>query len=102
MDIWDFKKWRKALRVSQSEAAEQLGVSRGAIQKWEGELYPIPQAVVLACEELLHQHKRDLKFGPVVLFYSDEPFWPDSDCPSRVLCLVSELHTTNEDAIHRT
>lgn len=101
MDMWEFKKWRRALGVSQFEAAEKLGVSRGAIQKWECERFPIPHAVVLACDELARQLRRDSKFGPVLLFYADEPLWPEPDCRSRVLCLVREPHPTNEAAIDR-
>lgn len=102
MDMWDFKKWRRSLRLSQFEAAEMLGVSRGSIQSWESERRRIPPAVVLACEELMQQSKRHPKFGPVLLFYSDAPLSPDPDCPNSVLHLVRESHVTNEAAIQRT
>src|SRR5438045_2935494 len=98
MDMWDFKKWRRLLGFSQFQAAEKLGVSRGAVQKWETERFPIPTEVVLACEELTQRVKRDSDYGPVLLFYSDEPFWPGPDCPSHVLSLVREPHATNADA----
>lgn len=101
MDMWDFKKWRRVLRLSQVDAAEKLGVSRGAIQSWESERRRIPLAVVLACGELIQQSKRHPKFGPVLLFYSNEPLSPDRDCPSSVLRLVRESHVTNEAALQR-
>lgn len=101
MDLWDLKKWRRKLRYSQFEAAEKLGVSRGAIQHWECEADPIPHAAELACEEIARRWKQRPEFGPVVLIYADEPMWPEPDCPSRVLCLQCELHPNNEVAIRR-
>jgi len=101
MDMWDFKKWRRKLGYSQFEAAEKLGVSRGAIQHWECERNPIPNAIDLACEEIARRWKQRPEFGPVVLVYSDEPMWPEPDCPSRVLCMQCELHPNNEAAIWR-
>jgi transcriptional regulator with XRE-family HTH domain len=101
MDMWDLKKWRRKLRYSQFEAAEKLGVSRGAIQHWECERNPIPNAIDLACEEIARRWKQRPEFGPVVLVYSDEPMWPEPDCPSRVLCMQCELHPNNEAAIWR-
>lgn len=101
MDMWDFKKWRRRLRYSQFEAAEKLGLSRGALQHWEAERTPIPYAVELACEELARRSKQQPGFGPVVLIYADEPVWPEADCPSRALCLNCELHPDNEAAIRQ-
>ena len=101
MDMWDLKKWRRKLGYSQFEAAEKLGVSRGAVQNWECERRPIPHAVDLASEEIERRWKQRSEFGPVVLVYADEPMWPEDGCPSRVLCVQRELHPHNEAAIRR-
>src|SRR5436190_9126734 len=90
MDMWDLKKWRRALGYSQVDAAEMLGVSRGAVQHWESERTPVPTVVELACDELTRQWRQRPDFGPVVLIYSDEPMWPEPACPSRGLCLQRE------------
>src|SRR5260370_35594889 len=73
MDLWDFKKWRRQLRYTQSVAAEKLGLSRGAIQYWEAEIRPVPLAVELACKEMQRLWKQQPAFGPVTLFHSDQP-----------------------------
>jgi transcriptional regulator with XRE-family HTH domain len=101
MDLWDLKKWRRKLKYSQFEAAEKLGISRAAIQNWECEHSPIRHAVELACDEITRRWKQRPSFGPVVLIYADEPMWPESDCPSRVLCVQCELHPNNEAAIRQ-
>ncbi len=54
MDANDFKKWRKALKLSQKDAAHMLGLKRRMIQYYEkgerdGEKVQIPRAVRLAC-----------------------------------------------------
>ena len=54
MEPSDFKKWRKALKLSQKEAAHALGLKRRMIQyyesgKREGEKVVIPLSVRLAC-----------------------------------------------------
>jgi len=54
MEAADFKKWRKALRLSQKDAAHRLGLKRRMIQYYEkgerdGEKVVIPLAVRLAC-----------------------------------------------------
>lgn len=99
--MWDLKKWRRMLGYSQFEAAEKLGVSRGAIQHWESERTRIPFAVELACEEITRYWKQRPGFGPVVLIYADEPIWPEPDYPSRVLCIQREWHANNEATIKR-
>lgn len=53
----DFKKLRKALKLSQKEMAEALGLKRRMIQYYEkgerdGEPLEIPKAVELACYAL--------------------------------------------------
>lgn len=54
MEPGDFKKWRKALKLSQKEAAHALGLKRRMIQYYEkgerdGEKVDIPRSVRLAC-----------------------------------------------------
>jgi DNA-binding XRE family transcriptional regulator len=101
MDLWDFKKWRRKLKYSQFDAADELGVSRAAIQHWECERSPIRRAVELACEEITRRWRQRPSFGPVVLIYADQPMWSQPDCPSRVLCVQCEPHPNNETAIRR-
>ena len=50
----DFKRWRKALKLSQKEAAEVLGLKRRVVQYYEkgerdGESVTIPKYIRLAC-----------------------------------------------------
>lgn len=50
----DFKQWRKALKLSQQEAANVLGLKRRVVQYYEkgerdGEPVEIPKSVRLAC-----------------------------------------------------
>ena len=50
----DFKRWRKALKLSQKEAAEVLGPKRRVVQYYEkgerdGESVTIPKYIRLAC-----------------------------------------------------
>lgn len=54
MEPADFKKWRKAMKLSQKDAAQALGLKRRMIQYYEkgerdGEKVKIPLAVRLAC-----------------------------------------------------
>jgi len=72
MDLWDLKKWRKKLALNQSEAAEKLGVGRGALQNWERDFRPIPKTVELACEELVRLAHQAPEFGPVLLVSTSE------------------------------
>lgn len=58
MEPGDFKKWRKAMRLSQKEAAHALGLKRRMIQYYEkgereGEKVAIPLSVRLACFALM-------------------------------------------------
>lgn len=53
----EFKGWRKALGLSQEEAAERLGLSRSSVLNYErgsrredGRIVEIPLTVHLACE----------------------------------------------------
>jgi transcriptional regulator with XRE-family HTH domain len=57
MEPNDFKKWRKALGVSQKDAAHLLGLKRRMIQYYEkgernGDKVRIPRSVRLACYAL--------------------------------------------------
>lgn len=53
----DFKRWRKALKLSQKDAADALGLKRRVVQYYEkgerdGEHVKIPKYVRLACYAL--------------------------------------------------
>ena len=57
MEPTDFKKWRKAQKLSQKEAAHALGLKRRMIQYYEkgerdGDKVEIPRSVRLACYAL--------------------------------------------------
>jgi predicted transcriptional regulator len=54
MDAHDFRRWRKALRLKQKDAADALGLKKRVIQYYEkghrdGKPVPIPRSVELAC-----------------------------------------------------
>src|SRR2546422_11366206 len=94
MDLWDFKKWRRKLRYSQFDAAEELGLSRAAVQNRESETVPISEVVELACEELTLRWKQRPEFGPVTLTYADEQVWPWPDQSARrlfVQCGIKQI-----------
>src|SRR6266851_3818308 len=99
MDLWDFKKWRRKLRYSQAEAGKRLGLSRGAVQIWEGEFRPVPVAVELACQELVRQSRQRSEFGPVTLLYADDPRSLDASSSSGTMVMRSERHPNNESAL---
>ena len=101
MDQWDFRKWRKKLAINQVAAGELLGLSRGAVQCWEGEIRPVPRAVELACQELLRRWKQRPEFGPVTLLYADGPISELNSPLSGNLVLRSEPHRNNESALGR-
>src|SRR6266851_2176538 len=101
MDLWDFKKWRRKLKYSQFQAAEELGLSRGAVQHWEKETVRISEVVELACEELTRRWKQRPQFGPVTLIYADQPVWPGPDQPSCKLFVQCELYANNAAALQR-
>src|SRR6266568_6624883 len=101
MDLWDFKKWRRKLRYTQFEAAEKLGVGRGAVQAWESESRPIPPAVELACHELTRLWMRQPDFGPVILAYADDQIWGQPEGASDTLLFKCERYADNEAAIRR-
>jgi transcriptional regulator with XRE-family HTH domain len=57
----DFKAWRKAMGWTQTEAAIELGISRGSVELYErgsrredGRPVEIPRTVALACAALTH------------------------------------------------
>lgn len=63
----DFRRWRKAMNLSQKDAAEALGLKRRVVQYYEkgerdGEKVDIPKYVRLACYALM-QGIKDYK-GP--------------------------------------
>ena len=102
MDMWDFKKWRRRLGYTQSVAGEKLGLSRGAVQYWEGEIRPVPVAVELACHELLRLWKQRPAFGPVTLLYTDyadDPISLENSASAGSITFQSERHPDNESAL---
>jgi DNA-binding XRE family transcriptional regulator len=99
MDVWEFKKWRKMLRLTQVEAADKLGVSRGSVQNWEAERSPIPFTIELACLELTRRWKQRPEFGPVTLVYADGSMWETPDDPHRTVTLQCMHCDNNETAI---
>lgn len=101
MDQWDFKKWRKKLRINQVEAGDMLGLSRAAVQCWESEIRPVPRAVELACQELLRRWKQGPQFGPVILFYADAPMPHTDSLAGNDLALRCEPYPNNESALAR-
>jgi DNA-binding XRE family transcriptional regulator len=103
MDLWDFKKWRRKLRYTQTEAGEKLGLSRGAVQYWEREVRPVPLAVELACQELLRLWKQRPEFGPVTLLYADyadEPISLETSASVGSILARSERYLNNESALN--
>jgi DNA-binding XRE family transcriptional regulator len=101
MDVWDLKKWRRKHRYNQFEAAERLGVRRASIQNWEREIWPIPQVIELACQELTRRWKQRPDFGPVLLVYGDGPIWQQSDKPYDIPIVQCQVFANNEAAIHQ-
>ena len=102
MDLWDFKKWRRKLGYTQVEAAEKLGLSRGAVQHWESEIRPVPLAIELACQELLRLWKQRPTFGPVTLLcadYTDHPMSLEASASVGSILVRSERHLSNESAL---
>lgn len=64
----DFRRWRKAMDLSQKDAAEALGLKRRVVQYYEkgerdGESVDIPKYVRLACYALM-QGVKDYKGPP--------------------------------------
>jgi transcriptional regulator with XRE-family HTH domain len=58
----DFKAWRKSLNLTQTEAAEALGISRGSVELYElgkrrddGRPVEIPKSIALACAAVRHK-----------------------------------------------
>ena len=98
LDSWDLKKWRKRLGYNQFEAAERLGVHRGAIQNWEREVRPVPLAVELACEELEREHQ-SLNQKSVLLVCTDGPIVQPLNGPYYIPLLRCEVHVSSEVAI---
>lgn len=101
MNTWNFKEWRKRLGYTQSEAGQQLGLSRATVQYWEAGLRPVPLEVELACRELLRRWKQRPEFGPVTLLYADDRIWQEVSPPCGVRLLQCERHPNNESAMKR-
>lgn len=50
--IFDLKRWRSNIGVTQEKAAELLGVHRVTYANWENGVYPVSKAVAEACANL--------------------------------------------------
>ena len=101
MDANDFLTWRKALRYTQEEAGEKIGVTRATIQNWEKGITRVPRIAELACQQLTRKWKQRPDFGPVTLIYADEPIRPTAEGAPRAVFAQCELHSNNEFAIRR-
>jgi transcriptional regulator with XRE-family HTH domain len=101
MDALELKKWRKALGLSQSQAAEKLGVQRSTFQNWEHERVPIPQTTELACETVTKQWNQRSEFGPVILVYADRHIWPGPEGKHETRMVQCEFYNNNETALTR-
>jgi DNA-binding XRE family transcriptional regulator len=99
MDATDLKNWRRRLGLNQFEAANKLGVGRASIQYWEGELWPIPRVIELACHQMMRRWKRRSEFGPVLLIYIDDPIWQDSQRPYEISIFHSAVYANNKTAM---
>lgn len=53
----ELKRWRQSMEFTQAEFAEELGVSRSTVNRWEGGLQAIPKSVEL----LAYWRERALK-----------------------------------------
>src|SRR5262249_46741365 len=101
MDAAELKNWRKALGLSQSQAAEELGVQRSTFQNWELEYVPIPRTTELACETVAKRMKQRPDFGPVILVYTDRPIWPGPEGKHETREVQCEFYNNNETALTR-
>jgi transcriptional regulator with XRE-family HTH domain len=48
----DFKTWRKAMGLTQQQAADAIGVTKRSVQLWEADDQPVSRTVALACAAL--------------------------------------------------
>lgn len=101
MEAFDFRRWRKALGYTQSEAAKELGFSRATIGNWEGGVTRVPQIVCLACQQLNRSWKQRLEFGPVTLVYSDEELWDLSKSEPTSVFIQCEIFPNSAVALRR-
>jgi transcriptional regulator with XRE-family HTH domain len=101
MHASELKRWRKALGLSQSQAAERLGVQRSTFQNWELERVPVPRTTELACETITKRMKQRLEFGPVILVYADSPIWPGPKGKHQTRVVQCEFYNNNESALTR-
>ncbi len=46
--------YRKALGLTQADAAKIMGISRRSWVNWEQGIHPVPRSVILALEALIH------------------------------------------------
>lgn len=53
----EFKEWRESMKISQSGAAELLGVTLSAVRQWERSARPIGKTVKILCRMYLETLK---------------------------------------------
>jgi len=60
MDKTEFREWRKALGWSQAQAAEELGVARETVVRWEsGTEFGNGVMLELAMQQLQNENRED-------------------------------------------
>ena len=101
MRSWEFRKWRKTLRWTQVEAAANLGLRRGTIQRWENGVAPVPEVVEMACKQLTRVWKQRADFGPVTLVYADDSTWQEPPGSAKAVLLYCEAYPNNETALQQ-
>lgn len=103
MNNKEFGAWRHRVGLTQQEAANRLGVSRTAVQNWEGGVTPIPATVEMSCQLWEHRlGQEDPELGPVTLVYADGPMFVQPYGPPRRMAMMrQEPFLTNAAALGR-
>src|SRR5215467_13722312 len=65
----ELREWRKALDLTQEDAARALGVTLRGYAKWEAGHAPIAERVRLAAQMYLRRHRSIHGFGGAPLLY---------------------------------
>src|SRR5262249_34008312 len=63
------------------------------------ELWPIPRVVELATHQIMRRWKQRREFGPVLLIYTEEPIWQQSQRPYQISILHSAVCANNKTAM---
>jgi transcriptional regulator with XRE-family HTH domain len=94
----ELKIWRKTLGLTQSDAANQFGVTRPTVQNWEYGITPVPLTVELAARLLLRRWKQRPEFGPVTLAYAFCSFWHEKSGEGEIPTLCCKRCPDNQAA----